>query len=480
MELRDLLRKIKFSGNIEDCVIENITHDSRKVKPGTLFVAIKGFNDDGHNYILDAVDRGASAVMSNGRSLTNIGVPVIQVDDPRKSMSKIAAVFYQHPTKDIKITAVTGTNGKTSVTNIINHIYKTADISCGSLGTLGFSTPSGMISTGFTTPESVDLHQLFSTMLQGGINHAIMEISSHALDLHRVDDVDVDVAIFTNLTNEHLDYHGNMENYFNAKLKLFQSLSEDKTSIINMDDPFGRRIKQSINTKIITYSFSKNADLYPNTISLSMDGIQAELKFGSEVINIQSNLIGKYNLSNIMAAVSAALVQGVPIPMIEEAIKSMPPISGRLERINSDNPGNILIDYAHTPDAYQQVISMFRDLNPPGTKIITFFGCGGNRDVLKRPIMGQIASNLSDEIIITSDNPRFENVELICEDIARGITKDNYTIILNRKKALEHALTKMDDSTLLLLLGKGREEYEIIDDEKIFHSDLDIIADFHS
>ncbi|NQU66810.1 MAG: UDP-N-acetylmuramoyl-L-alanyl-D-glutamate--2,6-diaminopimelate ligase [Candidatus Marinimicrobia bacterium] len=478
MQLLDLLSNINFSGKIEECDIQNITHDSRKVKPGTLFVAIKGLNEDGHDYILDAINRGACAVMSNGRSLHNIGIPVIKVKNPRESMSRIAANFYRHPSKDMNITGVTGTNGKTTITHILNQIFRNSEIPCGTLGTLGFSTPSGMMSTGFTTPESVDLHQLFHTLLNGGIKHAIMEISSHALDLHRVDDVDIDIAIFTNLTPEHLDYHKSMSNYFNAKLKMFKSLSPDKTAIINIDDPWGKKILANTSAKVITYGFSETADIHPVSVSHSMEGTHAELVIAKQKIKINTPFIGSFNLSNIMASVGAAMVQGVATDQIEMALNQLSPVPGRLELIDNPSDGKVLVDYAHTPDAYEKVLSLIRELSPSETTIITLFGCGGGRDTSKRPVMGKIASELSDRIIITSDNPRFEDVSAICQSIVAGISKNNYQVIIDRKKALETAMAMMNDNTILAIFGKGREEYEIVQGKRLFHSDVQIVQQY--
>ena len=478
MQLHDLLSNIDFTGDIEECEIRNITHDSRKVKPGTLFVAIKGQKEDGHDYILDAVHRGACAVMSNGRSPRNIGVPVIKVKNPRESMSRIAANFYHHPSRDMIITGITGTNGKTTITHILNHIFKISGIPCGTLGTLGFTTPSGMMSTGFTTPESVDLHQLFFTLLQGGIRHAVMEISSHALDLHRVDDIDINYAVFTNLTPEHLDYHKSMDRYFTAKLRLFKGLSADKTAIINIDDPYGQTILDYTAAKVITYGFSDLADIHPLSWHFSLDRTLATLTINGLQLTIDTPFIGSYNLSNIMAAAGVAVCQGIAIGQIEEALRQHPPVPGRMEVIENHTAGKVIIDYAHTPDAYNKVLSMIRELSPADTQIITVFGCGGGRDASKRPEMGKIASERSNKIIITSDNPRFEKVEDICKNIVSGILKNNYQVIFDRRKALETAMSLMTDHTVLAIFGKGREDYEIIRGGKVFHSDVQIVQQF--
>ena len=323
MRLLDILTNVKFQGNPDGRNIRNITHDSRKVKRDTLFVAIRGEHVDGHDYVLDAIQNGAAAIVSNGRSMRGLSVPVLQVTNPRETMSRIAANFYQHPSKKMTIVGVTGTNGKTSTTHLLNSILMEKGITSGILGTLGFITPSGMHSTGFTTPESVEIQQLLHTLNSGGINHMVMEVSSHALSMHRVDDVDLSVAVFTNLTPEHLDFHHNMENYFQAKLKLFKRLTADKHAIINADDPYGRRIQESTAAKVTTYGFRKTADLHPVSSKLDLNGIQAVLKFGNKKIQIDSPLIGAFNLENIMAAVASALAMKVPVQTIEKGIRKL-------------------------------------------------------------------------------------------------------------------------------------------------------------
>ncbi len=478
MRLKELLEGIEFFGEPEECEITHITHDSRKVRPGTLFVAIKGFNNDGHDFILDAVHKGAIAVMSNGRSLSNIGVPVIRVNDPRESMSKLAANFFQHPSRQMNVVGVTGTNGKTTITHILKHLLSHAGVPCGTLGTLGFSTPSGMISTGFTTPESVDLHQFFSILSSGGINTAVMEVSSHALELHRVDDVHFDIAVFTNLTHEHLDYHRTMEKYFQAKLKLFKSLDKNKTAILNLDDPYGKKITRLTSASVVTYGFTKQADIYPEKAEFSLDGTYATLNCRGNKIRIQTPFIGKYNLSNIMAAVAALLKMGIHREAIETGFTRLPAVPGRLEFIPIHVPGRALIDYAHTPDAYQKVLSMIREMAGESVKLITLFGCGGGRDHSKRPLMGRIASELSHKVIITSDNPRFEDVQTICAQITSGISGQNYRVIPDRKEALNYGMSLLDENCILIIFGKGRENFEIVQGEKIPHSDVAVIQEY--
>lgn len=472
MRLLDILTNVKFQGNPDGRNIRNITHDSRKVKRDTLFVAIRGEHVDGHDYVLDAIQNGAAAIVSNGRSMRGLSVPVLQVTNPRETMSRIAANFYQHPSKKMTIVGVTGTNGKTSTTHLLNSILMEKGITSGILGTLGFITPSGMHSTGFTTPESVEIQQLLHTLNSGGINHMVMEVSSHALSMHRVDDVDLSVAVFTNLTPEHLDFHHNMENYFQAKLKLFKRLTADKHAIINADDPYGRRIQESTAAKVTTYGFRKTADLHPVSSKLDLNGIQAVLKFGNKKIQIDSPLIGAFNLENIMAAVASALAMKVPVQTIEKGIRKFHTVPGRMENIRYSGKGKVIVDYAHTPDAIEKVLSLIRDLSIKGSEIITLFGCGGDRDATKRPVMAAIAERLSDKVIITSDNPRSENLKQICRDITAGFTQRKHRVIFDRVEAINTALSEMTENSVILILGKGRDDYEMVNGNKLPHSDI--------
>lgn len=371
--LKDILVNIKYSGDPKDCCIQNITHDSRKVRPGTLFVAIKGRRSDGHDFILDAIQSGASAIMSNGRSLSGLPVPVIQVENPRRSLSAIAANFYDHPSDEMNIIGITGTNGKTSTTMLINSVLKSAGIASGTLGTLGFSTPSGLVSTGFTTPESVDIQQLLRTLRNGGIDHVIMEISSHALELHRVDDVRVKIAVFTNLTPEHLDFHGDMESYYRAKASLFNSDRYRPAAVVNISNEYGRRLVQELNGQAVTYSFGDPADVFPIESKMTLSGSSAVISAMGRKINIRSDFIGRFNLENILAAVSVCTWLDVPPAQIQDGIRQVRTVPGRMEVLKTANSCLAVVDYAHTPDAYRKVMTLVKELSPPETGIYTVF-----------------------------------------------------------------------------------------------------------
>ena len=477
MKLKDILKNLNFTGEIDEREITGIAHDSRKVKSGTLFVAIKGQKSDGYEFISNAIERGASAIIANGRATNVTNIPVVHVSDTREALSHVSAKFYGRPSESMNIVGITGTNGKTSVCQLITHIIQENDMPCGSLGTLGFSTPSGIISTNFTTPESVEVQQMLNFLKSGGINHAVMEISSHALEMYRVNDVQVNVAIFTQLSQDHLDYHDNMENYFQAKLKLFSQLNENSTAVINMDDEYGGRIIELVKSNVITYGFNEQANVHPISYKLSTAGTKAHISIDGKEIEISSPLVGKFNLYNILASIASAIALNIPYLGIARSIDSFTKISGRMEIVPTHSDGTVIIDYAHTPDAYQNVLSTIKELSDNKT-VYTLFGCGGDRDQSKRAIMASLAEEYSDHVFITSDNPRYENLDNIIAQICKGFTGKNFSVIHNRMDAIKEAMDRMDKNSILLVLGKGHDDYEDINGQKHPHSDFKIINEF--
>tara|TARA_A100001011_G_scaffold400886_1_gene520637 strand:- start:10321 stop:11766 length:1446 start_codon:yes stop_codon:yes gene_type:complete len=476
IELNKILKGITYQGNVDSRLINGIYYNSKKVKKDSLFIAIKGFNTDGHKYISDAIKLGAKAVLVEDNINIDTSIPIIRVQNSRKAMSRIASNFFGDCSKNLKITGVTGTNGKTSISYLINHILKYNNYNTSLLGTLGFYGPTGIKNTGFTTPESIELQNIFNTLNKGGVTNLNMEISSHSLALHRVDDVDVDIAIFTNLTRDHLDFHKTLENYFKAKLKLFKNLDYNKLAIINIDDLYGQKIIDHLKCKLMTYGFNSNADIFPTKIKKSLTGTEFNFKFLKNEYNVQTKLVGEFNIQNILSCILTCYELGIDIKNIIKAINNFESIPGRFESYQKENGGIVIVDYAHTPDAFEKNLSLIKKI-VKNDKIITLFGCGGNRDKEKRPIMASIAEKFSDHIIITDDNPRNEDPTKIINEIVKGFKSSKYEIFQNRKEAINESLIKLQNKQVLLILGKGIEEYQVYKENKIAHNDSSIVKE---
>ena len=472
--LKSILKGIKYSGIADERIIECISYDSRKIKDNCLFIAINGFKSNGHHYIDQAIKSGAVAILVDSNFDKNFSIPLLKVQNTRKAMSQISANFFNNCSSEIKVTGITGTNGKTTVTQLINHILKTNKFDTSALGTLGFEGPGGIKNTGFTTPESLELQHIFQTLKFGGVTHLNMEISSHALSLNRVDNVDVDIAVFTNLTKEHLDFHKTMDNYFKAKLKLFKNLSSDKIAIINNDDKYSQKIINHTKAKVLTYGFSYDSDIFPTKINMSLFGSDFFINYKEKSLKVKTHLIGDYNILNILASVLVCHNLGLDLEKIINSINTIKAVPGRFQSYKTKNKGVVIIDYAHTPDAFDKVLSLVKKINPE-RKIISLFGCGGNRDKSKRPLMAKISEKYSDKIIITDDNPRYESSDQIIDEIISGFKYQKYEIIKNRKKAIEKLINNLNQNDTLLILGKGIENYQIIKNQKIYHNDIDTV-----
>lgn len=476
MKLKELLKVLKDYriDGLEDVEVSDIRYDSRSVGKGSVFVAIKGEKADGNLYVQESIGKGAVVVVTETDAVFK-GATAIRVPNAREALAQISALFYGEPAKKLKLVGITGTNGKTTTSFLVESILREAGLNPGIVGTINYRYAGKVFPAPNTTPESLDLQKLLRDMVDSGVKAAVMEVSSHALDQDRVAACIFDVGVFTNLTQDHLDYHVTMEDYFEAKSRLFTDfIDEGKAAVINMDDPMGEELSKRAIGRVIGYSVKKGkADIYPNDVVLGVSGISGTVKTPMGVVEIKSPLIGDFNLYNILAAVGTGVGLGLPLGVIEGGIRALTNVPGRLERVDAGQPFIILVDYAHTPDALERVLSTIRGLTE--RRIITVFGCGGDRDRGKRPLMGSVAVRYSDMVIITSDNPRTEDPLKIIEDIRAGIERQgpgaNYIIIPDRREAIEKAVSMAQAGDILLLAGKGHEDYQVIGKEKIHFDD---------
>jgi len=478
MILREIVRGIDIlrSYGYDGLEISGISFDSQLIQEGFLFVALKGEKTDGHKYIESAVKNGAKAlIVEKAPDAAYPGVSVIEVADSRTSLAAAAANFYGHPTKELSLVGVTGTNGKTTVTYLLESIWNYERKKAGVIGTIDYRFGSKKFNAPMTTPESLDLMRMFREMREYGTDYVAMEVSSHAIDRKRVLECHFDAAVFTNLTQDHLDYHGTLEKYLSAKKKLFTELlasseKKKKFSIINIDDPSGIEIAKEAPCDLVTYSITNgSASVGVEDRNITDQGIRATVNTPFGRVKIQSQLFGEHNLSNILAAVSAALALGSRVESVEGALSGFTTVPGRLERIENPFGFQILVDYAHTPDALQNVLMAVRPLT--GGRVILVFGCGGDRDTTKRPKMGAIGRELSDILIVTSDNPRTESPEGILDDIEAGVLEGKadhkpYLRITDRKEAIKQAISMARESDTVLIAGKGHEDYQILGTKK--------------
>ena len=457
---------------IANLKVKGITCNSKAVKKDFIFVAIKGNRQDGRCFIKEAIANGASCVVVQGK-LSAIKLPakvnLISVKDSRKFLAEACAEFYGHPSQNLKVIGITGTNGKTTVAYLIEAIAKEAKYGCGVIGTISHHLKHEVIIAKNTTPGAQENQEYLSKMYGQGMKYCAMEVSSHALDQERVAGINFAHAIFTNLTQDHLDYHRNLENYFQAKAKLFRGLSKSSVGIINQDDPNSRRLKELTNAEIITYGIKNKSYVSAGDIKFSIQGSRFTLVAPKIKIKIKTHLIGRHNIYNILAAIAWGISENIAFKHIKSAIEKFIRVPGRLERISCKRGYSIFVDYAHTPDALLNVITSLRPL--VSGKIIVIFGCGGERDKLKRPKMGKIVTQLADYAIITSDNPRSEDPLQIIKDICKGIRTNNYRIIPDRLKAIKAGLWLAQEDDCLIIAGKGHENYQILRNKVLYFND---------
>ena len=458
-----------------DLEISAIAYDSRAVKLGTLFVAIRGEKTDGNNFVEDAVGRGAAAVISEQPKpgIVPNGYPWIQVAGARRALAISAANFYERPAGVLKLIGVTGTNGKTTTSFLVDSILRAAGCEVGLFGTIGYRLVRELRPAPNTTPESLDLQRYLAEIVRAGGTHAVLEASSHALAMDRLWGCPFAVAIFTNLTRDHLDYHKTLEEYFAAKRRLFEGTGAPPpaTGVINRDDEYGQKLA-GLASRTLTYGLEPGADITTRKPGLSLSGIEFAADTPAGKIDIRSKLVGRPNVYNILAAVGAGVALGLPKEVIASGISQLAAVPGRFERIEVGQPFLVIVDYAHTDDALRNLLATAKELSSGG-RIITLFGCGGDRDRTKRPLMGEAAGRGSDIVVLTSDNPRSEDPLLIINDAIVGTqrTKAKLFVEPDRQKAIELALDEARAGDIVLLAGKGHETYQVLRDRTIEFDD---------
>ena len=476
MTLRELAGRPDVSG---------IAYDSRQVKPGAIFVALRGVNADGTRFAPQAIANGAVAVVAETARPAGLTVDWIQVPSARAALAELSAAFYRNPSEELVLVGITGTNGKTTTSYVLSSIFEAAGMKCGRIGTIGYRVGAREIDASRTTPEAPELQQMLRGMLAEGCGACVMEVSSHALALRRADNLRFAAAIFTNLTRDHLDFHGDMEAYFSAKRRLFEILPEGAVGVINVDDRRGPDMV-SATRRPVTYAIDGAADVRPGPLTFTLEGLAFEVRTPRGTLHVRSSLVGRPNAYNILAAAAAAMALDLPFSAIESGIKRLENVPGRFQVVSDTaDDVRVIVDYAHTDDALKNLLETARPL--ASGRVVTVFGCGGDRDRTKRPLMGAVAARLSDLVIVTSDNPRSEDPERIIEEIRRGIVMPADRIapkgqqrgtpslaIVDRREAIEKAIKDAKPGDLVLIAGKGHEKYQVIGDKTLPFDDVDV------
>src|SRR3954471_11842664 len=456
--------------------VSGIAYDSRAVAPGQVFVALKGQHADGTSFARQAIQRGAAAIVSEQAAPDGVQLPWAIVEDARLELAVLAAVFYRDPSREMRVIGITGTNGKTTTAYLLAAIFDAAGIRCGILGTVGYRIGDEVREATRTTPEAPEVQALLREMVEHHCGACAMEVSSHALSLRRVDDITFAAAIFTNLTRDHLDFHADMDEYFRAKRRLFEMLPRDAPSLVNLDDPRGAALLAA-GGRPLTYAITRPADVTPGPLSFSLAGLSFDVRTPRGTLQVTSKLVGRPNVYNILAAVSAAAALDVPLDAIVRGLRALEGVPGRFQVVSeAKDEVTVVVDYAHTDDALRNLLDTARPL--AHGRLITVFGCGGDRDRTKRPLMGAVAGRLSDLIVITSDNPRSEDPARIIEEIQRGITPDtrrerqSLLTIVDRRQAIARAVEIARAGDVVLVAGKGHEKYQVIGDHTLAFDDV--------
>ena len=493
MELKRLIEGVEIKKIVGDTLkeVEGIAYHSKQIGKGFLFAAIRGLEVDGHQFIEEAVQRGAGVVVSEEEREVSDRT-LILVPNSRQALAKISSNFYGDPSSRLKLIGITGTNGKTTTTYLLESILKKAGCTVGVIGTINYRFGQRITPAPNTTPESLDLQRILWEMLKGGTSHVIMEVSSHGLDLDRVFGCQFDGVVFTNLTSEHLDYHKTLEQYFESKKKLFsdsllKSHKKKRFAVTNLDDPRGEKIVRGIDLPVIRYGLSPSCDITADQVTSSFQGLSCRIRTPKGDLSIRSKLIGDFNVYNVLAAVSVGIGMEVSLETLKEGVEGLEGVSGRFEKVENTRGLHVIVDYAHTHDALERVLSGLKRIVENGTqshgKMITVFGCGGDRDRTKRPLMGGVAGKHSDLAILTSDNPRTEDPLAILEEVEKGFkslpleewhpneielwrSKKGYLKVPDRREAIRMAIRLAQPSDTVLIAGKGHEDYQIIGKKK--------------
>ena len=504
MLLEDLLQDlatVQVSGELQ-LEVHGLAYHSGQVSSGCLFAAIKGSNSDGHEFVNEAIDRGAHVILVEKPLEPTPGITLIRVANVRAALARISNRFYNFPSHELTVIGITGTNGKTTTAYLLESILEACGLSVGVIGTVNIRYSGHVLPAPVTTPESIDLQRILREMLDAGITHVVMEVSSHGLDMYRVDGTRFAVGLFTNLSQDHLDYHGNMETYFAAKTRLFSQIlrttgrDTQPLAVINGDDLWGQQLCTQVTGPLLRYGTATDADIRADKFQCDSSGIQALLNTPKGDLELRSSLIGRLNLYNLLAATSVAVGLGLPLEAIRKGGQSLAVVPGRLESIPSDMGFQVLVDYAHTPDALEKALDSLRELG--FRKIICVFGCGGDRDREKRPLMGEAAAQRADLLVITSDNPRSEVPEAIMAAIEDGVrgqglplfdsltqcgdnchphSKRGYTLVADRGEAIRLAIDCASDGDVVYIGGKGHETYQILGEIRIDFDDRVIAAE---
>jgi UDP-N-acetylmuramoyl-L-alanyl-D-glutamate--2,6-diaminopimelate ligase len=461
-----------------DRTVESIAYDSRRVQRNGLFVALRGEKADGHEFIDSAIEKGASVIVTD-REEQHPRVTCLVVENTRAALADLSANFYGHPAWKLKLAAVTGTNGKTTTTFLIKHICEKAGLRCGLIGTVRYEIGERVLPAIRTTPESLDLQELLAQIVNAGCRAAAMEVSSHALAQDRTRGLEWNVAVFTNLTQDHLDFHGTMESYFDSKAKLFARLgSQEKkrkpVAIVNIDDRFGEQLLKKIDQRVavVTYGRSVRADFRASNYRVEFSGTSYQLDAHGKSYLVRVPLIGGFNVANSVAALAAANALGISLRDAVLSLGKSPQVPGRLELVPAKRQFQVFVDYAHTPDALRNVLKTLRELEPH--RLIVVFGCGGNRDREKRPLMGEIVDRHADYAIVTSDNPRKEEPNAIIVEIEKGFRSSHYEKMVDRTQAIDRAIALAQPRDIVLIAGKGHENYQEFADHTVPFDDIQV------